>query len=82
MADNHTTPNPAGKSSRGGSRLALVLFFLFLYALSPGPVIKLYGNRPPPALHVVYAPLRFLYKNVPPLHDFYDWYSAIWRINL
>jgi len=61
------------------------LALLAVYALSVGPVAKIFGNSPPPALqpaiHFVYAPLGYLNNNVKFVHAFYDWYAKLWGVS-
>lgn len=69
----------AGESPKWGgiSALWLLLFLLVCYVLSPFPVIKLFNNRPPQALVYIYYPLDYLYRHVPAVHAFYDWYGKV-----
>ena len=77
MAD--AEPSTPAKSSPWSLPLWLTLILL-VYALSPGPVIKLTSNQPPPVVEAAYAPLVFLYRNIPVVHSFYDWYFKLWDL--
>lgn len=64
--------------------LVAVPVLLVLYALSPGPVMWMFGHgrlhRPTPAwLRVVYAPLGWLIENVEWVAAFYDWYLGLFQ---
>ena len=77
MADDE--PSSPAKSSPWRLPLWLALI-LVVYALSPGPVIKLCGVNQYPSLEALYAPLEFLYHRVPPVQAFYDWYFKLWDL--
>jgi hypothetical protein len=68
--------------------LTLCLCGLLLYALSPGPVIRIFfwhrPNGPSPAVkqvfQVAYYPLEMLYRNSDAVRAFYDWYFKLWGV--
>jgi hypothetical protein len=72
------TPDSSAPHS-GFSRVILaVVFLLFAYALSIGPVLKLSGAPPAPsALRAFYAPLVYLSHHVPAVETFYSWYLGL-----
>jgi hypothetical protein len=52
---------------------------VLVYALSPGPVYKALGRKPPPrVVSFIYFPLIFLSQKVPAVYSFYDWYGKLW----
>jgi len=71
------------RHSRGGCLLALLVMAL-VYVLSP-PLVEVAietspfagGNALWDVFEVVYLPLIWLYDNVKPVEDFYDWYSTL-----
>lgn len=71
-----TTPNKPGFTSL----VWVAAILLAAYVLSPGPVIKLLGPRPPPFIVACYGPLAYLYDHVTAVHQFYDWYFHVWGI--
>ena len=80
---NESTEAPT--SHRGpGFHLAvwIALSVLFLYPLSVCPAAKVFGNSPPPAVKILYAPLGYLYQKVPVVHAFYQWYAKVWGVRL
>jgi hypothetical protein len=75
MDSESTTP------SRGrGSLLVwfLVLVLLIGYPLSVGPALALAERNNANVPWVLYEPIAYLYKNVPAVKAFYDWYIPLW----
>ena len=77
--DAHTTSNP---NHHFGTWFLAVPVLLLAYGLSIGPVAKIFGPSPSPALRAFYSPLGYLYYNVPVAKSFYDWYAKLWGIRL
>jgi len=83
-----TAPDPTLDHQPGGHRLLRLIWFLFvaflIYALSVGPVMKLAipaNMFPPTPIITLYAPLDALYRHIPPVAKFYDWYlKDIWHV--
>lgn len=73
-------PETSVSRSRGSWTNLIVVTLLLLYALSVAPVMKLSGGKPSAAMSAFYAPLEFLYDNIPAVEKFYDWYLKIWGI--
>jgi hypothetical protein len=74
--------HPARSEPRSGGvgrMLLFVVFFFGLYVLSPGPVARIYKNRPvPPVLDAFYAPLDYADAHCHAVGKFYDWYIKMW----
>jgi hypothetical protein len=82
MSTNESIPT-SGNRPRFGLSLPVLLVLVFVvgYALSPGPVIKVFGvTKSPVDLEKLYAPLIYLYDNVPAVRDFYEWYLPLWGV--
>lgn len=73
-------PNSTESRSGGSGRtLVVIIFFLGLYVLSPGPLSRIYKNRrPPPVLLAFYAPLEYAHNHCAPIRQFYEWYFKLW----
>jgi len=84
---NMSAPEPeiaASEAKRSGlfSAMWVALVIFFLYALSPGPMLKLALSLKGPTrtLELAYAPLGFLCDHVAAIKAFYDWYLGLWGI--
>jgi hypothetical protein len=75
---------PPSAEKHGGPIFGWFMFILMLflaYALSVGPVVKIFRGGPLPAtVDRLYKPLEFLYVNVSPVRTFYDWYFHVWGV--
>ena len=71
--------DPATAQGKSGLPLIgwLFVFVPVVYALSVGPVLKLSNGASPYAIESFYAPLEYLYRNVPAVTAFYDWYFGL-----
>jgi len=82
------------KRKRTGSRLAVLLLLLVLYALSPHLIyyssvrlvyflnshgVDIDWQSVEPAFETVYAPLEWLNRNVSAVAWFYDWYDGLFN---
>ena len=54
---------------------------MMIYALSVGPVALICKNRTmPDVVERFYSPLAYLYRHVPAVQKFYDWYFGFFGV--
>jgi hypothetical protein len=85
---------PTPQRSRSRSRITVLLVLLVLYVLSPQPLVQTVfwlGSELDSiglgfewetfeaVFFTVYAPLIWLYENVPAVEWFYDWYGELFE---
>jgi hypothetical protein len=80
--DRSTSAEPTESASAGVVWFLAMLGALVIYVLSVGPVARVYGGSPPAAVDTIYTPLAYLYRHVPAVHSFYDWYAKLWGVTL
>jgi hypothetical protein len=82
MSDQEKSPPSAANSESGVAYgLWLLILLVVFYALSPGPVAKVFGS-PPPTMAQWYAPLGYLCEHVSAARSFYERYAKLWGVKL
>lgn len=69
-------------TNRGGLIAGVVVAFVIVYLLAPGPLSYFFKNGGPDnavarAISILYTPLGFVYQRVDFVRAFYDWYFSL-----